>query len=1680
MPAAPAIQIRSFISGAIEENVFSRFLSVDAWTALNYQIASFSSALVVLQSAVDPDFQLIFAGSGFTQDGAALGSDGEVSYVSFYHGGAQQAEISGLSIPMATLGGILAADYSVGGAYDLIDRIRQTHPAQEILLDETAAPGATAYETRQDGPDFYQGGDGANALVLTTGHAVQSAAMGAGADSVLFDGDAAGALIDLGGEDGAADTVAGSLVSLTDAALSGIGDRDRIVLQWADGHVLGFRQDALGLALQVQDSAAGPVYETRIDMLDLGEDIVFAIDSDGTDVTFTAIDKRGPLLIEHFGGWGWEYLAVNAPLAATSVTLSKTTHRTMVGTAFVLGDVQVDLYGDDLLFGITEIDIRVEGELALRLAGDIGWDLFDAMASGDYAALSRALEAYDLTYDSSGAAADADALGAGPLVNADAVNFIGGAGAEYFNLDSGDYPDRGLGIVDFGVDDGVRDIALGMIGDFDGLAPLNFGPDDRLRIYTGDVDAWTTDWRREGADFVLLDAAGEPLARVTVGEATALIVESDASSVIVTAAIPRGTLLMTPLRGGDLTEDVFGEIARIISDYEFVSYSYGATEVGGTWRTADGRSAGFTAQRADAAAPLSAATLQIDGADVLQLNGEMDLDALRDMLAAPQRGGTVAQAMEAWAMWLGGYEVQLDGNLIPPGSGGLGFRDPGAPGGMSVEGTEESDAIDVSGSDWALAHGLDAADTVMAWGGDDLIRIGDGDVADPGWNAGADRVEYLRGEAFVEFNHAFMSDAARYEIAQGAGLSAAITGVIDGAGGLLSYVGPDGPGSVWLNNVQNIWGLLALEGSALDDEITVTLDAWNAVEFASGGGNDSYAGGAQTDILVVDHAAARFVSSGADGGGVSGYALTGAGEMTVFSGVDVMQGGADFADAFRGSAGDEVFRGLGGGDLYVGGGGFDVVDYNGAAVGSVYVDLAEGVGSVLFAEGAAGAPGLDVLIGISGVVGSAGADLLFGGDAGESFDGGDSADVIDAGAGADVLRGGLGADALSLGDLEIPLMAAAAVGLSLGEDGEEDLVAGSLAELDGDRLMQFGLEDALLVENDWLDPSQIAWDGATLSIESYDGGAMLEIAGSGLSADLAVQVTHTMDGSELRFVERTPIGEVMRLSLGDDWTTLDFLNDYVDPVVFALAPTMNEVDPVATRLRNVTGTGAEIRLQEPIHWEYGIERRDHVDEDVTILVLEKGVHRMADGTLIQVGELETNKLYVKGFEQIAFAEPFYDALRPAVFSQVQSFNGTDWVISRHRDIGTEGFSLTMQEAQFDNVNHALEDVGWVAIQNGSGFWDGIAWQAGSSDQVVNGWQTPVSFHDAFAEAPNVVATIASYNGTDPASLRIGSIGADGFTAAAVEDQSADEEQQHGLEVVDWFAFGGEGSLNAAIPVEYDYGEGAYAAGGEAEGLPAELVFASGVAAANGNAVEVSFGAAFDNPVVIAMLRSFNGRHAAVAEVTEVGADGFTLRVAEPDSDDGLHAWEEISWIAVEAGSWVLEDGSVLEAGVAGATGVSTAALRFDAGFGDAPVVLAQAQGEGFSRALVDAADADGFDLRLSGEEAADPAPGRVGWLALDAAEGGVIRTGAAAAGSDFAAVETGSGGAFDAAPAVFAQMIGAADADVAGARLREVDAAGFELRADEDFSADAERLHAEEQFVWAALEDGAQGWGWAL
>ena len=190
---------------------------------------------------------------------------------------------------------------------------------------------------------------------------------------------------------------------------------------------------------------------------------------------------------------------------------------------------------------------------------------------------------------------------------------------------------------------------------------------------------------------------------------------------------------------------------------------------------------------------------------------------------------------------------------------------------------------------------------------------------------------------------------------------------------------------------------------------------------------------------------------------------------------------------------------------------------------------------------------------------------------------------------------------------------------------------------------------------------------------------------------------------------------------------------------------------------------------------------------------------MSDGTRFSAGTTTTDKLTSAGFETISFDNSFSDT--PSLLTQVQTYNGGDWVTTRTKSITSQSFNVAMQEEEKLNGGaHATETLGWFAIDSGTANDGDTILEGGITGNSFNHVASAESFNASFTDTPALIAKLGSYRGADPASLRTTEISSDEFKAFVAEEQSFDGELSHITESINFLAMdSSSGSLDG---IEY--------------------------------------------------------------------------------------------------------------------------------------------------------------------------------------------------------------------------------------------------------------------------------------
>jgi hypothetical protein len=257
--------------------------------------------------------------------------------------------------------------------------------------------------------------------------------------------------------------------------------------------------------------------------------------------------------------------------------------------------------------------------------------------------------------------------------------------------------------------------------------------------------------------------------------------------------------------------------------------------------------------------------------------------------------------------------------------------------------------------------------------------------------------------------------------------------------------------------------------------------------------------------------------------------------------------------------------------------------------------------------------------------------------------------------------------------------------------------------------------------------------------------------------------------------------ETGEVKVWHEWKKVSFARQFCNPSVVACGMSANGGNPAVVRIRNVTGSGFEIRIQE---WD-GYDGM-HVAETVGYLAVERGVHTLAGSVKVEAGRFAFSKggvLGARSFQQI-FPEI------PVVMASAATFNDPAAVEVRLNQITTKGFNLRLQEQEANVQDHGTEIIHYIAWQPSSGSFDGIRFEVDKTAKAVSNGFSKILFSEPYAAGPVFLEKIQSQYGSDPATVQWRAKDAEGVEVKIAEETSRDQETLHVLEVLGYMAFSG--------------------------------------------------------------------------------------------------------------------------------------------------------------------------------------------------------------------------------------------------------------------------------------------------
>lgn len=254
--------------------------------------------------------------------------------------------------------------------------------------------------------------------------------------------------------------------------------------------------------------------------------------------------------------------------------------------------------------------------------------------------------------------------------------------------------------------------------------------------------------------------------------------------------------------------------------------------------------------------------------------------------------------------------------------------------------------------------------------------------------------------------------------------------------------------------------------------------------------------------------------------------------------------------------------------------------------------------------------------------------------------------------------------------------------------------------------------------------------------------------------------------------------ELQEVKANYNWKTVTFSQPFVDPVVVAGPPSYADAKPATLRIRNVTSTGCEVRVDE---YEYLRDR--HAIETFGIIIMEKGVYELDSGAKLEAGTF-TGSTYI---QKVVFQQ-HYDVV-PVVLTQVLTYNEASAVTGRVRNSGVGSFDYALQEMEKNKVFHKAETVGYIAWEPGTGTYAGLLYEVGVTAQSVTDNWSEITFQNEFPSMPLFIAGMQTTAEADTAAVRRQSVSTTTAQIKIEEETSKDAETSHAAEVVGYITIG---------------------------------------------------------------------------------------------------------------------------------------------------------------------------------------------------------------------------------------------------------------------------------------------------
>ncbi len=247
--------------------------------------------------------------------------------------------------------------------------------------------------------------------------------------------------------------------------------------------------------------------------------------------------------------------------------------------------------------------------------------------------------------------------------------------------------------------------------------------------------------------------------------------------------------------------------------------------------------------------------------------------------------------------------------------------------------------------------------------------------------------------------------------------------------------------------------------------------------------------------------------------------------------------------------------------------------------------------------------------------------------------------------------------------------------------------------------------------------------------------------------------------------------ELDEIKIDNTWARVDFEEPFLNPVIIAGPPSFSNSNPVVIRIRNVTSSGFEIRLQR---WRYLADT--HPIETVSYIAIEKGAHTLSDGTVIEAGLINAGSNKATTFN---YMTPF--SSKPVIMTSISTSNTSIPATSRLTSVTKTKATVIIDKEENASSDILREQISYLACEPTNSIIGGMKVIAAHTGKIVKHKWYGIHFREQLYDTPLFLAAISPQTGGDPAVVRYSNKSTDSVQVKIEEEQSLDKEVIHARE-----------------------------------------------------------------------------------------------------------------------------------------------------------------------------------------------------------------------------------------------------------------------------------------------------------